>query len=265
VRRRSIRHRFSALSCAVFVAALAAFGAERDAPFTFSSRLTSPGSKEWQVWLTPRIGRAQTTSRVTPRVAVDVGLFSKGSLLFGFDATIESLPRFENSADGNVFAQFQYAPLQADLNLVGLSAFLRVAAGITSIDVEARVGVDKRVGALWLGLNGSIEQRLWYRFRPDIATRLEQSAALRYQFPNNFSFGLESFVRTAFQRGTFQGTAVYGGPQFSMHGKTWWATAGLYPQIAAVKALADEKSAEPLEFRDNERFVFRLTFGLAVP
>ncbi len=235
--------------------------AERDAPFTFNSRLTAPGSRELQVWLTPRVDRSAFQTRVTPRFGIDFGVLRSLSVFVGSEATIESLPNEANAFDGNAFAQLQFSPLRVERGF-GVSAIVRAAAGLTSVDVEARLGVDAQVGALWFGLNSSVEQRLWYRFTPGIATRLEQSAALRYAFPNDFSMGFEGFFRSAFARGPYQGSGLYLGPQFTFKRRSWWLAAGLYAQVYSVKARADRGNGERLEFRDNERFVLRLTLGI---
>ncbi len=248
------------LPCAMLLATTTG-AAERLAPFSFSSQLAPDQSQALSAWLTPRLERSkQSQSRLQARFGLELGLTPALEVFVGAEGSAISLPQNQTDADGQVLAWLQFAPLRS-LSGVGLSGLVRGGVGLKSVDVEGRLMADVAWGALWVGLNSSVEQKMWYQFQPGIATRLEQSLALRSAFPNQFALGLEAMARTAFARGSYEGTAFYVGPYFTFRHSAFWISTGFYAQVAADKATADKGNGEPLEFRDNERFVVRLIIG----
>jgi hypothetical protein len=253
--------RFRLVLVAAVLLTNGAVAAERLAPFSFSSQLAPDRSQALSAWVTPRLERnTASQSRLQARFGLELGLTPALEAFVGAEGTAISLPQNQTDADGQLLVWLQFAPLRSTAGL-GLSGLVRSGIGLKAVDVEARVLADIAFGSLWVGLNSSIEQKLWYRFQPGIATRLEQSLAVRSAFANQFALGIEALARTAFARGSYQGTAYYVGPYFTFRHPAFWISAGFYAQVAADKASADKGNGEPLEFRDNERFVLRLIVG----
>jgi hypothetical protein len=193
------------------------------------------------------------------RAAYAVGLLDDLELQASLDATVESTTRTA-VPDPRVTALVRWAPLKAD-GLVGLGGAARVSVGFDLLELEARVLVDRQFGKLLLGVNAAATRRVFWAGRTGVDTRLEETAAVRYQLGGQASFGLELRLQSGFLGADYQGTGLYVGPTFTVHGDAFWVSLGGLAQVAADKAPADKGNGQPLELRDNERFLLRLVVG----
>jgi hypothetical protein len=165
------------------------------------------------------------------------------------------------AVDARVSNTWRYSPFKAT-EALGFSILTRFAAGVTSGEVELRLIFDKKMGRVLVVFNiGGTRSILWHT-PPGIDARFEQNLAIRYQVDDSFSAGLEVRARESLAGTLAQGTAVSAGPSFTYVAKKWWLALGLLAQTAAYKAKADRSNAEPLEVRDNERFVGRFSLGV---
>ena len=245
---------------AVLLLAAGAGAAERDFPYTWTSRTTAEGAREVEGWLTARIGRVTDDQAWTEvHAALSAGLLTGLELQSALDVTVASTA-FTSSSEPRVAAQLRWAPLTAD-GVLGLGAAFRTSLGVDVLELELRLLADKQLGRLLLAVNAAASRRLFWSGRTGPETHLEETAALRYALGAVASFGLELRLQSAFLGSDYQGTGIYVGPTFTFRAPGFWVSLGALAQVAADKAPADRGNGQPLELRDNERFLLRLALG----
>ncbi len=236
--------------------------AQRAFPLTWDSATLAKDAREVQSWLTAGYGRADTSyTRFGLRMQLAQGLTDRVDTMFGLDLDLESSGLDTRAFDARASNTWRLSLLKST-DAVGFSVLGRLALGVDLGELEVRIVVDKQLGPVWLAFNASLSRSQFWAGRTGIDTRLEQTLAVRYQVQGPFSAGLEVRSREAFQRAAYQGTGWSGGPTFTFAQERWWFALGLYAQVAADKAPADRGNGEPLEVRDNERFVGRLVVGI---
>lgn len=236
--------------------------AQRAFPLSWDSATQRPGSHEVQSWLTERVGREDTGyTQLDVRFQAAQGVTDHLDAMVGFDVDLASFGLDSCAVEARVSTTWRYA-LMRSTEVVGLALVSRGAAGVDSGELELRLVIDKQFGPLWLALNGSATRTHRWASVAGINARFEQSFGARYQVQEALAAGLEVRARQAWARTTYQGTAFSAGPTLTYTSKRWWFTLGLLVQAGADKAKADRGNREPLEVRDNERFVGRLVLGV---
>ena len=237
-----------------------AWAAPRAFPLTWTSQTLEVGQHDFEAWLTPRIARLDDSLVLTDaRLALSTGVAPHLDALWGVDLDIvanESSSRL----DPRLTTLWRWAPLAADGPL-GLGGFARASLAFDSLELEARLFADKKLGRLLLAINGSASRRFFWGGRSGVDTHLEESAALRFAVGRSASFGLELYLKSGFLQGAYQGTGIYVGPSFSFDFGKLWVSLGATAQVAADKAAEDRGNGQLLELRDNERFLGRLVVG----
>ncbi len=236
--------------------------APRPFPFTWTSQTLEVGAHDFEAWLTPRIARADDSLVLTDtRVAITTGLAPHLEALWGLDLDFVA-NKSSTTVDPLLTTAWRWAPLTADQAL-GVGGLARASLGFDSAELEARLFADKQLGKLLFAINGAASRRFFWSGRTGVDTHLEESVGVRYGVGPTASFGLELSLRSGFQDGAYQGTAVSVGPSFSFSFGKLWLSVGAAAQVAADKAPADRGNGQPLELRDNERFMGRLVLGYA--
>jgi hypothetical protein len=236
--------------------------AQRAFPITWGSQTLAPQSHEFQSWATARLGRQDLGyTEFDLRLQAAQGIAERVDTMFGFDVDLASFALDSRTVDARVSNTWRFSMLKAN-EVIGVSVLGRLGLGVDIGELEVRLIVDKQFGPLWLALNGSAARSQFWSGRTGIDTRFEQSFGARYQVQEAFAAGVEFRAREALQMSTFQGTAYSGGPTFTYTAKRWWFALSLMVQAGADKAAADKGNGEPLELRDNERFLGRVVFGV---
>lgn len=229
-------------------------------PLTWTSQTLEVGAHDFQAWLTPRIARTDDSLVLTDtRVAISTGVAPHLEALFGLDLDFVA-NRSSTRIDPRLTTVWRWAPLTAS-GVLGAGGFARASIGFDSAELEVRLFADMQLGKLLLAANGSAARRLFWGGRTGVDTHLEESLGARYAVGSSASFGLELYLRSGFQDGAYQGTGVYVGPSFSFSFGRVWLSLGATAQVAADKAPADRGNGQPLELRDNERFMGRVVVG----
>ncbi len=236
--------------------------AQRAFPFTWDSQTLAPGTHEFQSWVTARYGRQDIGyTEFDLRLQAMQAVTGRVDTMFGLDVDLSSFGLDSRAVEARVSSTWRYSLLRST-EAVGLAVVSRIGLGLDHGELEVRLVLDKQLGRLWLGLNASATRSQFWSGRTGIDTRFEQSFGARYQVQESFSAGVEVRAREALQRSTYQGTAYSGGPVFTWAAKRWWVAFGFLVQAGADKARDDRGNGEPLEVRDNERFVGRLILGV---
>lgn len=244
------------------LAGASAQAAPRPFPLTWTSSTLEEGRHDFQAWLTPRIARLDDSLVLTEaRVALSTGVAARLDALWGLDLDITA-NRTSSAIDPRLTTLWRWAPLSSE-GVLGLGGLARGSVGFSSAELEARLFIDKQLGKLLVAVNGSASRRFFWGQASGVDTHLEESLAVRYGIGTSASFGLELFARSGFAGGEYQGTALSVGPSFTFVLGPLWLSLGALAQVAADKAPADRGNGQPLELRDNERFVGRVVVGYA--
>lgn len=249
----------------MLVVAAGAQAAERAFPVTWDSTTLGEKQQELTVWLTPRLLRQNSLTspftRIEARAAFSWGLTSwlEGSV--AGDVVMDDEGLKGQAVDAKLTTWWRASPLKAK-DWLGISVLLRGSLGFAGADAEARLVLDKRLGDVWIALNSAVTRSFFFE-GGGVDLRLEQSLALGYVLQKaGVTLAAEGRARTAYLAGQYQGTAFYAGPSITLSQRRWWASLTVQAQVAADRHPDDKALTEPLELRDNERFVARLVVGV---
>ncbi len=240
--------------------ALPALAAPRDFPFAWSNRTAAAGEDALEAWLTPRIERTPDFVQWDSRLAWVHGVTNtlESQLSVDFDITRTDAAETIDPRVSSLWRWTTWRTPGAPFSLGGIG---RVSLAPNMFEAEARLVADIEVGRVLFTVNVAASRALYWDGRTGVDTHLEENAALRFQLSSFASFGLEGRARTGWATREYQGTAIYLGPAFTFTAQSFWVSLAGLAQVAADKANADRALPEPLELRDNERFVLRLSFG----
>ncbi len=247
------------------VVALSAQAGERAFPFTWDSTTLAAKEQEVTVWLTPRLLRQNSLTssftRVEARTAFSFGVTNWLEGTVAGDVVMDDEGLKGQAVDAKLTTWWRASPLKAK-DWLGFSVLLRGSLGLLGVDAEARFVLDKRLGDVWVALNSAVTRSYFFE-GTGVDLRLEQSGAVGYVLSKaGVTIAAEGRARTAFLLGQYQGTAVYAGPSLTLSQPRWWLSVAVQAQVAADRHPDDKALPEPLELRDNERFVARFVFGL---
>lgn len=252
------------LALLVALSAAPSLAAPRDHAFTWTSATTPEGESDFQVWSTPRLGRYANFARVENRLGWSFGVHSRLETLLFLDVAPEaSGPLYDSRFDGRVASAWHVRLSDPQDDGLGFSVLGEVAVGLRSFDLEARLIVDKNWGPFSVALNVSAAHAFFYGTTGSSNTWVEESLAATYRIPAGFGMGFEFRSRLSFRRERRLGNAFMVGPNLSFQSKNFWVAFSFLPQVAAIKGPDSVGDGEPLELRDNERFVGRLTLGVS--
>lgn len=249
---------FSILLCAQGVSAT-----ERRLTYSYESGVLASGSKELELWLTPRFGREQAYSRIDGRVELEAGVCSRLQTAGYLNLTSEAREGAGEALAAGVSNEWKLKLLDPVADLLGLSLYGEWGLSVAGLELEGKVILDKRIGPLLAALNLTLEHA-WERQdgvrRRELA--LEQSAGLAYLVTERFGVGLEARHHLVYRSSEgFIGSALYAGPEISYGGRAFWLAISFLPQLFAMKSASHAAEAEPLELREHERFNARALVG----
>ncbi len=249
------------------LASSAAIATERTLAFTLAGPTVDKGSHELLLSETPHFGRREPYLKFETGVGVAFGVTStlEAQLLLAVAIEELGLGAGTRTAEGTAVTRWRWQPLDGRADPVGAGVTSTLAVGPDLVFLELRLGAEKWLGDFLFALNASAD----FSVRRDGATgpetHLEQSGGVVYRLANGFTSGFELRNRLGLERGNYYGDAIYVGPVFGVRRPSWWLTLAALAQVAAVKAPALYGNGEPLELRDNERWVVRLQAGFEMP
>lgn len=235
--------------------------APRELPFTWTAETLRRGADEVEAWLTPRIERQREDSlRVDTRFGWTHGVADSVEAQLSLDFAFERLDLRTERLDPRLTSLWRWTTWRQGSPLA-VGALARGSLGFDTLDVEARLLAELRLGRALVALNAGGTRSLFWDGAAGLDTRLEESLGLRYALSEHSSVGLELRARSGWQRGEYQGTAGYAGPTLAFRLGATWLSVGFTAQVVADKAEADRGNGEPNTLRDDERFVARLVVG----
>lgn len=250
---------------AVALAAAAAAANERHFGFTYETAVLPPGEREVEVWVTPRVGRAEHYLRFDNRVEVELGLSDRLMSAFYLNGTALSQrvgDGLQSSVEfGGVSSEWKYKLLDPVADPLGLSLYGEVTWSPTQLELEAKVILDKRLGPVLLAANLVVEEELTFALTGvGRETTFEVDLAAAYFLTDRLSLGLElRNVNVAVPGPGWAYSALYFGPTLAWAQDTWWVSLSVQPQLPALKR---SDAASLLVLDDQERLDARLLFSL---
>lgn len=251
----------------VTAAALAAGVAaanERHFGFTYESAVLPPAERELEVWVTPRVGRAEHYLRFDERVELELGLSDRLMTAFYLNGTALSARVGDgvqsSFASGGVSSEWKYKLLDPVADAVGLALYGEVTWSPTQLELEAKLILDKRLGRLLLAANLAVEEELGFELTgvaPETAVELDLAAA--WYLTDRLTLGLELRNLNVAVPSGFAYSALYFGPTLAYARDTWWVSLSVQPQLPALKR---SEAASLLVLDDQERLNARLLFSL---
>jgi len=243
---------------------LPAAATERSFGYAWDSAVLPSGAKDVQAWVSGNAGRLQTYTRIDLRMQATLSVANRLETSLLLEASPIGLGNLgENAVEARMGSLWRLRLLDRASDPLGLAVLGALTLDVDrpvkadSFELELRAIVDKDLGALRSVLNANLTLGRM--------TRVEQNLGVGYRLLNGFQFGVELRNRAGWDHGTFTGMAFGIGPSLTWRGPTWWLVLSFLPQVSAIKPASELNTGDPLSLTDNERWNFRLAFGLAAP
>jgi hypothetical protein len=249
----------------VTLGAAPAWSSERRLAYTYESSVLPASARELEVWTTWRAKRDDYYSRFDLRAEFEIGLTQRLQTALYLNAQMITAP--VNSELGSAFtfegvsSEWKYKLLDPVADPIGLALYLELTGKPDELEIEGKVIIDKKVGAVLFAANLVAENE--WAFEPnetESELALELNLGATYFFTDKLSAGLELRSLNQFGGdGAFEYSALYAGPVIAYAEKMWWVVLAVQPQLPALKR-SDALSALVLD--SQERVNARLLFSM---
>ncbi len=241
-----------------------AWAGQRHFAYTYESAVVSPGSVELEPWSTARLGRETFYARFDHRLELEAGIARgvQAALYFNWHALTEG-PSDERSSEfewSGVSMEWKFKLLDPVADVLGLALYLEPGVGPSEGEVEAKVIVDKRIGAFLVALNATGEfEAAWGGQEVEKEGAVELTAGLGWFLSPGVLVGVELRNHNQIvEGGEWEHSALHAGPVVHVAGKQWWATLTGMVQLPALKGATDGTYV----LDEHERAEVRLLVGV---
>jgi len=245
---------------------------ERHFAWNYESATLTPGARELELWVTPRLDRDSFYQRADQRLEVELGLAERlqTSVYFNFNLW-RTDPDAKVVFTWSISNEWKLKLLDPVADPVGLAVYGEVTGGPADglLELEAKLILDKQLGPLLLAFNATGEEDFTFgATSTSTLTEVIGTAGATYLFrlgeDTQLGVGAEVRSESFFAGDTgYRGTAFYAGPQVTFAVKGFWAVLSFQPQFAGNKSAAMAASyPDPLELHDHERYQARLLAGI---
>lgn len=256
-------------ACTSLLAAVPSFANQRHYTNSYETAVLAPGVVEVEPWATARLGKDQFYTGVDNRLEFEVGLTERlqTSLYVNWGtegARVDGVIGSSANHKG-ISSEWKYKLSDSVADAIGSALYLEVGLGPTEADVESKILIDKRIGALSVVFNAVYEYER--NFAEDIDEhKLAATAGLSWFVSEHASIGIEAMdfnvmePESAGLKSELMHGAVYAGPVASYGVGNWWVAASLTPQVFGYgKAVGPGRG---LDLDDFERFQGRILAGI---
>jgi hypothetical protein len=239
---------------------------ERHFTYTYGSAVLNRGDVEVEPWTTLRVERSGFYARFDQRLEVEVGLAERlqSSWYLNLTAINQEIEgaRASKFEFAGVSSEWKYKLADPVADPFGAALYGELTAGPSESELEAKLILDKHLGALVAAFNLTAEHEWIY-----------ESAETEREFVLELDGGLACFLSPALTAGLeirshsdwesaegwgMQHSALFAGPALSYAQPAWWAALTILPQIAAIEGATDGG----LVLDGHERVEARLIFGV---
>lgn len=241
-----------------------ALASNRRFAFTYESLVLAPGEAELEPWITVRNGREDYYNRIDTRLELELGVTERLQTALYFNARTVGqdvgTERVASSEVSGVSNEWKLKLTDPVADAVGVALYGELTAGATELETEAKLIVDKQVGAWVVAANlvGELEWELG-QDETERETVAEVLVAAGYLITPALLVGLEARSHTAWvaEEG-LETSVVHAGPVLSYATQGWWAALTFAPQLARVAGEGDDL----LDLEHSERMLARVVVGV---
>ncbi len=238
---------------------------ERKFTYVYESPVLGKGSKEIEIWTTPRLGKDEGYfARLDNRVEFEVGLTN--NLQAAFYLNFRNVTRDNNTGVNSTSFDFQGFSTEFKYQFsrpsksIGFALYQEFGFNTDEIESETKLIFDKKIKKTTLALNLVFEPE--WELSPGKSQheiKFEETFGLSYAFSPVFSAGIETrHANVINNNGDIEHSALFAGPVLSVSQPTWWVTLTILPQVAAFKGKTGDSNLNLTEF---EKFESRLIFS----
>ncbi len=242
---------------------------ERHFTYTYESATLPRGARELEIWSTWRTGRATFYSRLEQRAEFEVGLTDRLLTAFhlnweasaGIDPASNEV-RSQSSFTG-VSSEWKYKLSDPAADRIGAALYGEATLGPSERELEAKLILDKRLGANLLAYNLVLEGE-WERAPTGFELEevaLEHDLAWTHFFRPGLAAGVELRSHTEFTPDHKpEHSALFLGPVVSYGSESWWVALTVLGQLPALKRSVEDRG-QALVLDEHERVNARLLFS----
>ncbi len=214
---------------------------ERHFTLSYESATLPAGAVEIEPQTTFRMGRDQYYLGMDHRLEFEVGitdrLMAAIYLNWGSETARSGSEIVSGSASQGVSAEFKYNLTSASADAIGSALYLELGASPLEYDIEAKLLLDKRVGAWQLASNLIYEREWGYDGFWNNEHKLALSLGATHFVTDHLTLGAEVYGQaTLEQSGVGSDTALehgalFAGPVVGYSSQSWWLVTSVTPQI----------------------------------
>lgn len=276
MREKSRWNRVQGSVCTVAAAAWAvptANGTSRIFTYTYEPETMPKGAKEFEQWITARIGRARATGKEN-YVRWDIREEFELGVTDWYTAALYLNLKHESYRDGNTGSdvadfEFQGVSLENRFLLlnpvghpVGLTFYVEPGFGGEEAEIETKLILGQRHGPWKWAVNFLFEHE-WEHHYDEVVAHMGVSAGLSYDLGNGWFLGLECWNDHKLEEySEWKNSVLYLGPVVSYRAEDWWATLTVLPQVWGRNHDGDPDGESGFDLSSNERVQVRVLFGI---
>ncbi len=245
-----------------------AHASERRFTYVYETGVLNPGDIEVEPWLTWRYHRESFYSRLEASIELEIGLTDRlqTALYLNAKTINKAVPgnglQSESEFSG-ITSEWKFELSDPVADVIGSALYLEFSGGPTEVELEAKVLLDKRFGALLLAVNlvGEFE---WEFEQVEVETKavVRVVAGAAYFITDRLALGLELLSDTAFRADGLTHSALFAGPTLSYAADRWWVAVTVMPQLPAIYRGPDPSADSLLVLDDHEYLTSRLLVGV---
>lgn len=274
--RNRNRFRIQALGLLAAVAGLAvapAHATGRLFTYSYEPETMPQGAKEFEQWVTARIGRSRDTGKQN-YVRWDIQEEFELGVTDWYTAALSLNLKHESYRDdltGTDRAQFEFQGVSLEnrfrilnpaTNPVGLTFYVEPGFGGEEAELESKIILGQRHGRWKWALNLLFEHE-WEHNYDEVVAHVGASVGLAYELGNRWFLGLELWNDHKLEEyREWQNSVLYLGPVLSHQAEDWWLAVTVMPQVWGRNYHGDPDGEPDLDLSSNERVQVRVLFGL---
>lgn len=262
------------IAACLLIFAITSNAQDRLFTYTYQSNVLNKGQREIEVWNTFRTGKTDYFARLDNRTEFEIGLGKNLQTAFYLNLTtatkttsVLGLKSFNTQNEISFSNEWKYKLLDPVANPIGLALYGEYGIGANEYELEGKVIVDKKIGAVTLAANAIYEMEL----EPEYAgTELELEAeehkadlnfSAAYALNPKFNLTMESAFKNVFAGGELEHSALYAGLGLSYVQNNFFINFTVLPQLKSFKG-GDPNST--LNLNEFEKVQCRLLFSYAL-
>lgn len=241
--------------------------------YSYEPETMPKGAKEFEQWVTARIGRSRDTGkqnyvRWDIREEFELGVTDWYTAALYLNLKHESYRDDKSGADIAKFSfkgvslENRFRILNPATNPVGLTFYFEPGFGGDEAELEQKIILGQRHGR-WKWAVNLIYEHEWEHNYDEVVAHLGATAGIAYELGNGWFLGLELWNDHKLEEySEWKNSVLYFGPVLSHQAGDWWMALTVMPQVWGRNYNGDPDGESALDLSSNERVQVRVLFGL---